>query len=427
MRVDVEEYRSPCSCGREHDVLVKGIVIASGAVGELERDLKEGPLSGYRNVVLVCDENTRRASEEIMRPVYQNSLVIELSPEGLHADNQHVDLLEGLVPEDADLLLAVGSGTVHDLTRYVSKQRQIPFVSVPTAPSVDGFVSTVAAMTWEGVKKTMPAQAPLYVYADTDIFGRAPERLIAAGVGDLLGKYVCLADWRIAHLLTGEYLCERVIALEEKALMEVKECLLGEGFGDAASLEKLMYALLLSGLAMQMVGNSRPASGAEHHLSHFWEMEVDNPHTDALHGEKVAVGTALMTSKYHALEKVLREGSFTASPWEKVREKKMAQVEAVFGRAGILPAIREENDPELLEGVDPEEIKMHADQIAKVLAQMPSKEEMDQLLTAGGCPKSTEDIGLSGEEAFVRESEELSPFVRRRLTLNRVSFLIDRL
>ena len=159
---------------------------------------------------------------------------------------------------------------------------------------MDGFVSNVAAMTWKGLKKTVPAVAPLAVFADTDIFAHAPRRLTASGVSDLLGKYICLADWKIASLLTGEYICSEIIEMEEKALKTVCSCVKGIASGEPEDCEKLMYALILSGLAMQMVGNSRPASCAEHHLSHLWEMEVVNGPLDALHGEKVSVGTLLV-------------------------------------------------------------------------------------------------------------------------------------
>ena len=95
----------------------------------------------------------------------------------------------------------------------------------------------------------------------------------------------CLADWRIANLVTGEYICDKICEIEYKAIREVVKRLDDIREQDAEACERLMYALLLSGLAMQMAGNSRPASSAEHHLSHLWEMEVINPHTEALHGE----------------------------------------------------------------------------------------------------------------------------------------------
>ena len=176
----------------------------------------------------------------------------------------------------ASVLIAFGSGTIHDLTRYTAFKLNIPFLSVPTAASVDGFASTVAAMTFKGFKVTIPAKAPLAIFADTAIISRAPRYLTAAGVGDLLAKFTALVDWKISHLLTGEYLCDKIVTITEEALQTLLNVIDDLALQKEEAFEPLMYGLILSGLGMQMIGNSRPASGAEHHLSHLWEMHVIN-------------------------------------------------------------------------------------------------------------------------------------------------------
>ena len=203
MEMDLEHLRKPCTCGRAHEISVRGIWIEEGASKRLYEMLTEGELREFTAPVIVWDDNTSEAAEEALEDVAEICQEICLSSAGLQADNRSVEILEETLPEETDLILAVGSGTIHDLSRYVSSQRRIPFISVPTAASVDGFLSTIAAMTWNGMKKSLPAQAPLYVFADTDIFSKAPYRLTASGISDLLGKYICLADWRIANLVTG--------------------------------------------------------------------------------------------------------------------------------------------------------------------------------------------------------------------------------
>lgn len=111
-------------------------------------------------------------------------------------------------------------------------------------------------------------------------------------------------------MVTGEYFCENIYNLEIQAIQEVRGCISELQSGKTAAYEQLMYALLLSGLAMQMIGNSRPASGAEHHISHLIEMEVVNPHVDAYHGEKVGVGLLIAASVYHRMAKALKAGQF---------------------------------------------------------------------------------------------------------------------
>ena len=255
MRVDTDDFGRPCRCGKEHHIEVEEILIEAGAVEKLEEAMSDGFLKKYISPLLICDTNTMKATEELMEDIYDRCQVLTLDAEGLHADEHAVEIVENYMEEDIDLILAVGSGTIHDISRYLAFQYKVPFISVPTAASVDGFVSNVAAMTWKGMKKTVEAVAPMAVFADTDIFAHAPQRLTASGVSDLLGKYICLTDWKIANLLTEEYICSEIIDLEEQALRTVVNNLKEIAAGEPEECEKLMYALILSGLAMQMIGN----------------------------------------------------------------------------------------------------------------------------------------------------------------------------
>lgn len=420
MRVDTDDFARPCGCGKKHHIGVKEILIEAGAVNVLEEEMSDGFLKEYISPLLICDTNTCKATEELMEDIYDRCQILVLDAEGLHADEHAVEIVENYMDEDIDLILAVGSGTVHDISRYVAYQYKIPFISVPTAASVDGFVSTVAAMTWNGMKKTMPAAPPIAVYADTNIFAGAPKRLNASGVSDLLGKYICLADWKIAHLLTDEYICEEIIELEEKALKTVCGSLRDIAAGEEDGCEKLMYGLILSGLAMQMIGNSRPASCAEHHMSHLWEMEVLNGTLDALHGEKVSVGTMLVLQKYKKIAQAIREGKVHVC---RQLEDDSALLAETFGKKGILEGILEENDPEPLLEVDPARLEASLSDIADILEELPNEDDLYHLMEIAGCKHSVYEIGLS--EDIVPMSLKLAPYVRRRLSLLRISRMLE--
>lgn len=171
MRVDADDFARPCSCGREHHIDVKEILIESGAVKKLEEEMSEGFLKNYISPLLICDTNTSCFAEEEMEDISDRCQVLVLEAEGLHADEHAVEIVENNMDEDIDLILAVGSGTIHDISRFVAHKYKIPFVSVPTAASVDGFVSTVAAMTWEGVKRQFPV-LPRCVFTQIPIFLR---------------------------------------------------------------------------------------------------------------------------------------------------------------------------------------------------------------------------------------------------------------
>lgn len=420
MRVDTDDFARPCGCGKNHHIEVKEILIEEGVVEKLEEAMSDGFLKEYISPLLICDTNTCKVTEEIMEDIHDRCQVLVLDAEGLHADQHAIEVVENNMEEDIDLILAVGTGTIHDISRYVAFQYKIPFISVPTAASVDGFVSTVAAMTWNGLKKTVPAAPPIAVYADSNIFAAAPRRLNASGVSDLFGKYICLADWKIAHMLTDEYICDEIIELEEKALRTVRSCLDDIAQGDRESCEKLMYALILSGLAMQMVGNSRPASCAEHHLSHLWEMEVINGPLDALHGEKVSIGTLIVLREYNRIARAIREGRCRVLS---EREDDTELLEKTFGKKHLLEGIIEENTPDPLEEVSPARLESCLSEIADIIEELPREEELVHAMDKAGCKQSVYEIGLT--EEIIPQSLKLAPYVRRRLSFLRVSRMLE--
>jgi glycerol-1-phosphate dehydrogenase [NAD(P)+] len=412
MKIDLDRFLGSCSCGHVHDVSVQGIYIEPKA-SKFLREL----LQPYKCPIFICDSNTKKAAEENLDEYFEKNKVIELSGEGIHADNLNVGYLSERIVDEADILVAVGAGTIHDLTRYVAFEKEIPFISMPTAASVDGFVSTVAAMTWNGMKKTFPAKAPIFVLADTDIFSKAPYRLTASGISDLMGKYTALADWKISHIITGEYFCQRIYELEMEAVKEV-ESILGEiKSGNEECMGKLMYALLLSGLAMQMIGNSRPASGAEHHISHLWEMSVINEPIDALHGEKVSAGLILCLEKYEEILEAIESGKCQVI---ENAEFETALLKDTFGRKGLYEGILEENGENLLKGINLNQLEDHLQEIADLLKKLPKCDEMKEKLRKADCITSMQELNLPDTKELTLA---LSPYVRRRLTLMRVSKL----
>lgn len=417
MKVDVNEFLKPCSCGRKHEIVVDDIIIESGAVKGLPEILSRGAYKNYKNIAMICDENTYEAAGKTVESLVPGLKKAVLNPKNLHADEHGVEKAKKHLDRigDVDLMIAVGSGTIHDITRYHAYERKIPFFSVPTAASVDGFVSTVAAMTWHGFKKSFTAVSPIVVIADTDIFSQAPMRLTASGVADLLGKYTALADWKITHILTGEYICEEICEMEYTALDALTNSLSGLVKGDAKAYEELMYGLLLSGLAMQMTGNSRPASGAEHHMSHLWEMEVLNDYIDFYHGEKVGVGLILASKIYHKAAERMRGQDFTVKETMPVEEE---LIRVNFKKLGMYESIMEENTPNLLEEIDSQKLLEKKEEIAAVIDEIPSAEALTLMLAEVDGVRSLDDIGF--DESFQLKTARLSPYVRARITFMRL-------
>ena len=415
MKIDANHLSGPCSCGGEHLLATQICVIQEGALFHLEEILSSIPVVGKR--CAVYDENTYRAIPNSIHPRAEQEII--LSPSGLHADeNSTASVLARLEP-DIQVMLAIGGGTVHDITRYCSTERGIPFISIPTAASCDGFCSNVAAMTWPGYKKTIPCQAPLLVVADLDVISAAPWRLTASGIGDMLGKFIALTDWRISHLLTGEKLCPVIYQIMEDAVDSIWTRCRDLRSGGSAAYEAVVYGLLMSGLAMQMIGTSRPASGAEHHVSHFIEVEPAalRTHSSALHGEKVGVGTLLIAQEYQRLSQIENIASL-ALPYAPVSDERLMEV---FGPR-LFSACREENLHDCLAQVTPERLIQQWPQIRQIIAKIPPAAQIHQFLTDLKASASLSDLGVP--EAALELILEASPLIRNRLTFMRVRRMI---
>lgn len=421
MHVDINKVRELCDKSRNQQILVDDVIIEKGAINKLPEIIKD-KYSQYKKIAMVCDSNTYKVAGKKVEELLPNIITMKLDPENLHADEHGVAALEELLKqhEDIDFFIAVGSGTIHDITRYHAYEKHLQFLSVPTAASVDGFVSTVAAMTWHGFKKSFTAVSPIFVLADTDIFSKAPLRLTASGVGDLLGKYISLADWKIAHALTDEYISDPIVKWEYEILEDLTENLDGIGSGDVQAYENLMYGLLLSGLAMQMVGNSRPASGAEHHCSHLWEMSAINSPIDYYHGEKVGVGLCLVTAVYKRALAKLKEGNYSVRPTMDVETE---FIKENFKTEVLQQEIIKENTPNLLDGITGDLLKEKELEIIRFLEELPSAEELIGMLKKVHGVTNMSDLTL--DENLRPLTLKLSPYVRKRLTFMRLLKFYD--
>jgi len=408
MMIDSRQYSGLCACGRDHAMETRGAIVEAGALKRLEEYMAQYGVSGRRTVIY--DENTYHAYG-VVHPAADQEIVLD--PNGLHANEMGVEMVMSRLSEDAQVLIAIGSGTVHDITRYCAYLRKIPFVSCPTAASVDGYCSSVAAMTWEGAKKTLTAVAPCLVVADTDVISHAPIRLARSGFGDMIGKYIALADWRMAHVLTGEFYCERIAGIMEEATRAVLESADGIAAGDPAAYEKLTAGLLLSGIAMQMMGNSRPASGGEHHISHCIEMAPDGLgiHSDALHGEKVGVGTLMAAAEYHRLARLSPEC------WGDYPGLSETEIDAVFGQR-LSRQVLDENAADCAAGIRGEQIREHLNTIREEIGRIPAPETLLKAYQTIGAMTTLGELGVAEEQG--RKLLNVSPMVRNRLTLMRL-------
>ena len=291
-----------CECGRRHSAPIQDIRIRPGAVNEVG-DVLNGLDLGKHGLV-VADLNTYEiAGDTVMNVLHQSGYNPRLCLFNTHdmilPDEYAMGKALFYLDPDIAFFISVGAGTLTDITRYVSFCTGRPFISVATAASMDGFASSVAPTLQDGYKRTVPASYPQAIIADLNILCGAPYPMTAAGFGDLLGKLISRLDWKLSQLVNGEYYCEYLVELVDEA---VKSCIANAANIrnlEPLTIAKLMEGLTISGVGMIAVGNSRPAAGSEHLLSHFWEMKSlfeHRPHH--FHGEKVGVATGVMAAFY---------------------------------------------------------------------------------------------------------------------------------
>jgi glycerol-1-phosphate dehydrogenase [NAD(P)+] len=251
--------------------------------------------------LIVCDSNTLQIA---------GNQVIEYLEAGGHPMEKVV--IEGANIEELakvesysdriDFLVGLGGGRPIDLAKQAGFNKDIPFISIPTAASHDGFGSARASIRQEGRKTSMQAIPPIAVVADTSIISKAPKRLLGAGVGDIISNQTAVLDWRLDGQ-KADY-SEYAAALSEMAAQLVEDGIDKVASGSEEGVRLVVKALISSGVAMSIAGTSRPASGGEHKFSHWLDANSDNP---ALHGEQCGLGS-IVTMYLHG------------GNWEKIRD-----------------------------------------------------------------------------------------------------------
>lgn len=301
--MNIEEINQLIKEVKAKNVIIPKIIIERNALEEIPIYLEK---EAFRNIIIVVDKNTKRAAGSKLKNLLSSEsnriTTINLKPNRHNqviADEQTLIQLLVETPNNTDVILAVGSGTIHDVVRFVGHKMNIPFISVPTAASVDGFTSKGAPLIFRGFKQTIQTASPLAVFADIEVLRDAPQELTAAGFGDIVGKYTSLVDWKISSFVANEPYNTLAADLTRKSLDSCVNNLGRIAKHTDDGLKVLIQSLIESGLVMLVLDFSRPASGGEHHLSHYWEMNMlKNDRKQLLHGAKVGVATTIIIDLY---------------------------------------------------------------------------------------------------------------------------------
>lgn len=321
-----------CSCGKHHQMSIEKLIMGKGVLSricEIAEPFRNG------KILMVSDNHTYDAAGEKVLELLEGdefqvkNLILDSGDGILIPDESVVGKVLLNVEKETNLLIGVGSGSINDTVKYISSRTKIPYVIVCTAPSMDGYVADGAPLILEGRKISFEATLPYGVLGDTDIMKHAPQRMIQAGFGDVLGKLTALADWKLAKELNGDYYCETCVTLVERALLKVISRVDGLAKREDEAILFLIEALNLTGVAMGLLGISRPASGAEHMLSHYWEMDfIVKGKFPELHGIKVGIATPIIAEIFDIMKDDIPKEIMEDAPQKEYCEDLLRRVEA---------------------------------------------------------------------------------------------------
>jgi glycerol-1-phosphate dehydrogenase [NAD(P)+] len=331
-----------------HASVTRSVVVDPDAITRLPHVLRS--LGYTRACQLVADPDTMAAAGNRVLAVLRSAnmaieepIVLAETPRLKPRAETARDVGARLNATDV-LPIAVGAGVVNDVVKYAAHVAGLPYVSVPTAASMDGYAASGAAMLDGGFKRTLVCAPPIAIVADLDVIARAPARMAAWGYGDLAGKVIAGVDWILADAVGEEPLDPTAFALVQD---NVKVWLSGSdriAAQDVEALRGLMNGLLISGFAMQLHGNSRPASGSEHQLSHVWEMDrLTLDGAPAAHGACVGVGTVAMLALYEwfltqDVPAAVNQREWNEDDWRRIE----AEVQASFPEPFLVESARTE-------------------------------------------------------------------------------------
>ncbi len=393
-----------CACGKMHYALLKGAKIGNGVLDELTQTVAQFG----KTVYLVCDQNTFSACGKQVEVLLQSDFVVRKfcfpTKEPIEPDEIAVGSAVMHAPTSFDVVVGVGSGVINDVCKIVAALAGKPYVIVGTAPSMDGYASATSSMARDGLKVSLPSKCPDFVFGDARVLAQSPMRMIVSGVGDMLAKYISVCEWRIAALLMGEYYCEEIAQMVRTALKTVVDLAPALPSRAEDAVCAVMDGMVLSGIAANYAGISRPVSGLEHYFSHVWDMCGLAKHTPVdLHGIQCGAATVEALRVYNWIrgQKIDKQKAlaFAASFDEAKYNDEMRSFIGSGSEAMIELEKKERKYDVAKHAARLDKIISLWDEILKIMdEELPPVEVVTSLLTQIGAPACAAELGKTNEE-----------------------------
>lgn len=377
-----------CDCGRLHSCKIKEAIIKDNAIKELAGIIEK---NNYKSIYIAADENTWKAAGKwTLKAIEQAARGTDKRREikitkyifkdiNLLSDEISIAMLLIHAPSECDLIIGIGSGTINDMCKLISKKMKKDYAIVATAPSMSGFSTNVSQLVINHLKTTIITKQPDYIICDLRILCKSPKHMIAAGAADILEKHVRLADWKLSELINEEYYCSDVEKIIEKSTESAEEAIkphISDETKDFLQNKKLiktiMESLIMSGIALTFMDDFNSLSESGHDLLYYYEMRLLQEENTAIpYGFCIAVSTVKKIKLYEKLKKIqpdFKEVNCKKKSDTEV-EKRLIRLEENWGEAG------------------------------SIMNTLPSSDYITGFLKATGLPYKAKHLGIS-KEAF---------------------------
>ena len=424
-----------CDCGRAHSTLVDDVIIEKGAIIQLPNVVRRYDAS---KVFVLADKNTYKAAgERVCSILKENNIAYSkyvYEGELLEPDEHGVGSFIMHLDHECDIIVAVGSGVINDIGKIVANTKGCPYVIVATAPSMDGYASATSSMALSGLKVSLPSACANVIIGDIDILKDAPLHMLKSGLGDMIAKYVSICEWRIAHVITGEYYCETIADMVRSALKKCVDNADGLLKREEEAVQAVFEGLIIGGVAMSYAGVSRPASGVEHYFSHVWDMRALEFGTNMdLHGIQCAIGTLIAARVYEQIKGIHPDKEqaitfvqgFDNESWN-------ASLRAFLGNSAeeMIALEKKEKKYDAENHAKRLEIILsHWEEILTIMEEeLPGSAQIEELLMRIDAPKTVKEIGI--EPDILQMTFAATKDIRDKYVLSRFAWdlgIIDKL
>lgn len=416
-----------CSCGKVHSFPTDMIFCGKGVMNLLPETVKK--LGGSKAFV-ICDPNTKKAAGDKVISVLNKAdikhTLFTFNCEKPIPNEEYTGSAVLHFDKTCDIIIGIGSGVINDIGKILATVSSKPYIIVGTAPSMDGYASDTSSMERDGLKTSIPSKCADAIFGDTDILCNAPDKMLKAGLGDVIAKYTSLAEWKISNIINDEYYCETIASIIRGCLKDCTDNAEKLLQRDEEAVKAVFESLVITGMAMAYAGCSRPASGVEHYISHIWDMRGLSKGTPVdLHGIQTGIGSYIAIKLFEKLKNITPDKQKAMAFAESFNFNEHSKFLLDFVGSGANAMIRQE-EKEQKYNLDYHKARLDKiisrwDEIIKTINdEIPSFHEIDRLYSSIKLPKMPNEINI--DDGIIFDTFIATKNIRDKYVLSRLAW-----